>query len=136
VPADPVSPFVPLGEHAMVHPRVHLAYSTADTRRRVTAVQAIRHTEQTVTDKGAIESRLAQVAAEGIAHSREEYKKGACAIAVPVFSKNNVVAALGLVIPVERYDDNLERYTRELRAAAAVMSHRLAEGFTQTARQK
>lgn len=136
MPTPPPSPFVPLSDNAMVHSRIHLAYSSEATRRRMTAVPPVRYTEQTVTDRAAIEARLAQTAAEGIAYSREEYKKGACAIAVPVFSKGTVVAALGLVIPIERFDDRRDRYSRELRAAAAVMSHRLDQGFTQAVRQK
>ena len=51
-------------------------------------------------------------------------------MAVPVFSKGNLVAAVGLVIPVERFDDeHLERYARELRATAATMGRRLEKGF-------
>lgn len=136
VPAPPRSPFIPLSEQAMVHPRIHLAYSSEETRNRMTAVPAVRYTEQTITDKAAIEARLVQVAAEGITYSREDYRKGASAIAVPIFSQGNVVAALGLVVPTERFDDNLERYSRALREAAAVMGHRLDEGFTQADRQK
>lgn len=131
VPARTASSFVPLSEHAMVHPRVHLAYSSEDTRKRMLAVPAVRHTDHTVTDRAAIEARLAQTAAEGIAYSRDDYRKGASAVAVPVFLRGEVIAAVGLVVPSERFNDNLERYTRELRAAAAAMGRRLEEGYGQ-----
>jgi DNA-binding IclR family transcriptional regulator len=131
VPARTASSFVPLSEHAMVHPRVHLAYSSEDTRRRMLAVPAIKHTDRTVTDRAAIEARLAQTAAEGIAYSRGDYRKGASAVAVPIFSLGDVVAVVGLIVPSERFDDNLERYTRELRGAAAVMGRRLDEASSQ-----
>jgi DNA-binding IclR family transcriptional regulator len=127
VPARTASSFVPLSEHAMVHPRVHLAYSGEDTRRRMLAVPAIRYTDHTETDRTAIEARLAQTAAEGIAYSRDDYRKGASAIAVPVFSRDEVVAAVGLIVPSERFESNLERHSRELRAAAAMMGRRLDE---------
>lgn len=135
VPANPATPFVPLSEYAMVHPRIHLAYANEETRKRMLAVPAIRHTEHTVTDTAALEAGLAQTAAGGIAYSREEYRRGACAIAVPVYFQGNVVAAVGLLIPVERFDDNQERYSRELREAAAVMGRRLDEGSTQPVRE-
>jgi DNA-binding IclR family transcriptional regulator len=51
-------------------------------------------------------------------------------MAVPVFSKGDLVAVVGLIIPVERFDEeHLERYTRELRATAATMGGRLEQGF-------
>ena len=129
VPAIPPGPFVPLTEQAMVHPRIHLAYSDRETRERMLAVPAISHTENTVTDRAAIAERLVRVAAEGIAHSREEYRSGASAMAVPVFSRGEVIAGLGLMAPTERYDLKVEEYGRELRAAAAAMGRRLDEGF-------
>jgi DNA-binding IclR family transcriptional regulator len=136
VPAIFPGPFVPLSEHALVHARIHLAYSDEATRRRMTAVPAIRHTDHTVTDKAAIEARLVQEAAAGIAYSREAYRRGASAIAVPVFSQGDVVAALGLVVPTERFDANVEGYSRVLRDAAAVMGRRLDQGFTWAAAEK
>jgi DNA-binding IclR family transcriptional regulator len=133
VPAISPGPFVPLSEHALVHARIHLAYSDEQTRKRMTAVPAIRHTDQTVTDRAVIEARLVQEAAAGIAYSREAYRRGASALAVPVFSQGDVVAALGLVVPTERFDANVESYSRVLRDAAAAMGRRLDEGFTRGA---
>ena len=106
VPTLPPGPFVPLSEHALVHARIHLAYSDEETRRRMT-----------------------KEAAEGIAYSRDAYKRGASAVAVPIFSQGTVVAALGLVVPTERFDAKVDEYSRELRAAAAEMGRRLDEGF-------
>lgn len=129
VPAVPPGPLLPLSEHSMVHTRIHLAYSDPETRERMTAVPPIRHTDNTVTDRAVIRERLAQTAAEGIAHSHEEYRRGASAIAVPVCSRGEMIAGLGLVAPTERYDLKVEEYSRELRAAAAAMGRRLDEGF-------
>jgi DNA-binding IclR family transcriptional regulator len=74
-------------------------------------------------------ARLTQEAAEGIAYSRDAYKRGASAVAVPIFSQGVVVAALGLVVPTERFDAKVDEYSRELRAAAAEMGRRLDAGF-------
>ena len=51
-------------------------------------------------------------------------------MAVPVFSKGEVVAAVGLFIPIERFDEeHIERYAAALRATAAAMGRRLEKGF-------
>lgn len=121
VPMPPRSPLVPLSEQSMVHARVHLAYASEDTKRRMLEVPAVQHTEYTVTDRAEMEARLAQVAERGIAYSRGEYRVGSAAMAVPVFSRGSIIAAVGLVMPAERYDANLERYEQRLRATAAAM---------------
>jgi DNA-binding IclR family transcriptional regulator len=131
-PALPESALVRLSESWNVHARVHLAYSSDDTKQRITAVPAVRYTDRTVTDKAAIRARVAQTAADGITFSREEYKKGLCGAAVPVFSRGEIVASIGLVFPVEHFDDeNLERFSRELGSAATAMGNRLDKAFTQ-----
>jgi DNA-binding IclR family transcriptional regulator len=135
-PVLPPSELVPLSAYWNVHARIHLAYSSEDTRNRMSAVPAIRYTEKTVTDRAAIIAGLARTAAEGIAYSCEERRQGVCPIAVPVFSRGDVVAAAGLVIPVERFDEErLDRYTHALRATAATMGRRLEGGFTRAAQQ-
>jgi len=129
-PVAPASELLPLSAYWNVHARIHLAYSGEGTRKRMTAVPAIRYTDKTVTDRAAIAAGLARVVADRIAYSREEHRKGVCPMAVPVFSKGDLVAAVGLIIPVERFDEeHLERYTRELRATAAAMGGRLEKGF-------
>lgn len=127
-PPFPASSLVPLSNHAIVHSRIHLAYSSDDTKARMTAVPPVRYTDQTVTDRDQIRARLDQAAAEGIAYSRDEYKKGLSALAVPLLFKGDMVAALGLIVHSEHFDDeHVERYTRELRMAAAMMSRKLDE---------
>ncbi len=122
----------PLTEVWNAQVRVHLAYSDEETRRRVLDVPAVRYTEHTVTDPKALEALLAKTAAEGIAYSCEERSKGRAAVAVPIFSKGNLVGALGLHVPPERFDDaHLERYADKLHSAAAAMGRRLDEEFTQ-----
>ncbi|WP_377325701.1 IclR family transcriptional regulator [Pimelobacter simplex] len=67
---------------------------------------------------------LAQVRRDQFAVSRGEFKEGAIAVAVPVFSNGEVTASLTIAGPSERCDnpDWVRRATRLLRAAAADMS--------------
>lgn len=107
----PESALVPLSENWSVHARIHLAFSG---------------------DSMPVGVRAARTAADGIAYSREEYRAGLCAAAVPVFSRGRLVATVGLVIPVERFDDaNVERFSQELRTAAATMGRRLDQDHEQ-----
>ena len=129
-PVLPASDMLPLSEYWSVHARIHLAYASEETRKRMTAVPALRYTEKTVTDRAAIIAGLEQTVVERIAYSCEEHRKGVCPMAVPVFSKGEVVAAVGLFIPIERFDEeHIERYAAALRATAAAMGHRLEKGF-------
>jgi DNA-binding IclR family transcriptional regulator len=125
-PQLPDSVLIPLNASWNVHARVHLAFSSKDTQRRMLAIPAVRYTDNTITDRRALGERLTQVAEQGIAYSHEEYRKGLCAAAVPVLVKGDVMLAVGVVAPVERFSKpDLERFSRELRAAAHSMGARL-----------
>ena len=108
--------------------RIHLAYADAETRQRVLSVPAVRYTENTVTDRHELEALLDKARREAITYSREERAKGRSAVAVPIFSRDALAAALGLHVPPERFDGaHLERYVPVLRAFAADMGRRLDE---------
>lgn len=67
---------------------------------------------------------LAQVRRDQFAVSRGEFKEGAIAVAVPVFSNGEATASLTIAGPSDRCDNPawVRRATRLLRAAAADMS--------------
>lgn len=128
VPKLPDSNLTPLHASWSVHAKIHLAYSTEDTQRRMLAVPQTRYTEYTVTEPPAIRTRLEEIANEGIAYDLEEHRLGVCAIAVPVLSGGKVLASLGLVIPVERFTtDTAKAFGEQLREAASSMGTRLSK---------
>lgn len=125
-PRLPSAALVAMNELWNVNAKVHLAYATEDTRRRVLAIPAARYTENTMTDRKVMAACLVRVAEEGVAYDLEEYRKGVCAVAVPVFERGNVVLSLGAVVPVERFTEaDVERLRRELTSVAGVMGSRL-----------
>jgi DNA-binding IclR family transcriptional regulator len=125
-PRLPNSSLVALNQFWNVNAKVHLAFASEDTRRRMLAIPATRYTEKTMTDRKVIAACLARVAEEGVAYDLEEQQKGVCAIGVPVFERGAVVLALGCVVPVERFTEaDVERLRRELIAAAGMMGARL-----------
>lgn len=112
--------------------RVHLAYADDETRSRALAAPAVPYTENTITDRATLEALLDKTKREGIAYSLEERAKGRAAVAVPVFSREALVAALGLHLPPERFDDeHLQRYVPKLRTTAQAMGEHLEQASTQ-----
>ncbi len=111
--------------------RVHLAYADDETRARALAVPAIRYTDKTVTGRGELKTLLEMTRQEGIAYSvrgkGQRSRRCSCARLL----HHTLVAALGLHLPPERFDeDHLDRYVPQLRAAAEAMGERLEETST------
>jgi DNA-binding IclR family transcriptional regulator len=70
--------------------------------------------------------KYAQVRSEGVAYDREGFHVGTCAVGVPIYSRGKVVAALGLIVPVERFtDEGVATFVKQLRSAATTMGRRL-----------
>lgn len=126
VPALPPSRLHPLHATWNVHSQILLAFSSEDTKRKMLAIEPTRFTEHTVVDRKAARARLERVFKEGVAYDREEFYLGTCAVAVPVMSRGRAVAALALIVPVERFtEDAVTSFVEQLRSAADDMGKRL-----------
>lgn len=64
----------------------------------------VRVTAYTVTQPGLLRRQLARVVREGYATTVEEMSLGACSVAVPIRRGDDVVAALGIVVPSLKKD--------------------------------
>lgn len=78
--------------------KVLLAYAPREVHDRVLR-NLTRITPFTVTRPAQLENELRRVHREGYAQTVEEMTLGACSVAVPIRDGENVVAALGLVVP-------------------------------------
>jgi DNA-binding IclR family transcriptional regulator len=74
-------------------PKVLLAFAPADIQDEVVA---------TASNPGALRRDLATVQADGIARSEGELFAGTMAMAVPILRDDGIVAAIGLLAPIER----------------------------------
>jgi DNA-binding IclR family transcriptional regulator len=84
--------------HATGVGKVLLAAAPDDVATRV--LGATRQlTPYTVTAPGLLARQLARVRRDGYATTREEMTLGACSVAVPIAVGDDVVAALGVVVP-------------------------------------
>jgi DNA-binding IclR family transcriptional regulator len=84
--------------HATGVGKVLLAYAPEDVRAEAFG-RLTRVTAYTITQPARLAAQLLRVRAEGYATTGEEMSLGACSVAVPVRSGDEVVAALGIVVP-------------------------------------
>lgn len=89
--------------HATGVGKVLLAHAPLEVQQAVLA-ELPRITPYTVTQPGRLRRQLAQVLRDDHALSVEEMSLGACSVAVPVRQGEQVVAALGLVVPSLKRD--------------------------------
>jgi DNA-binding IclR family transcriptional regulator len=87
--------------HATGVGKVLLAHAPAAVQQEVLA-NLTRVTPYTVTQPGLLRRQLARVLRDDDATTTEEMSLGACSIAVPIRRGEEVVAALGIVVPTLR----------------------------------
>jgi DNA-binding IclR family transcriptional regulator len=83
--------------------KVLLAHAPPDVQVAALA-HLVRITPYTVTQPGTLRRQLARVVRDGYATTVEEMSLGACSVAVPIRRGEDVVAALGIVVPSLKKD--------------------------------
>jgi DNA-binding IclR family transcriptional regulator len=94
------------------------------------AAPLARYTSATIDEPAALQRELALVRQRGYAVNQEEWRRGVCAIAVPIRGQGGaVVASLSLTMPTERFlrNGSPRRFLKHLGRAAAAISARLGE---------
>ena len=92
-----------LAMHATGVGKVLLAHAPEDVQAKILS-SLRRITPYTVTQPTRLRVQLSQIRADGYATTTEEMTLGACSVAVPVCRGDEVVAALGIVVPSLRRD--------------------------------
>ena len=84
-------------------------------------------TNNTITSPDTLKKELEAVRAKGLAYSHEEYQKGICAIAAPIFDFRGTVSGSILVtMPTVRFDDKKKKSIEpKLLAASLSISRQL-----------
>lgn len=86
-----------------------------------------RYTSTTLSDPAALARELALVRKRGYAVNQEEWRRGVCAIAVPLRGAGGAVAgSLSLTMPTERFGSS-RRFLKPLERAARAISAQLGE---------
>jgi DNA-binding IclR family transcriptional regulator len=100
-----------------------LAYGSKDLQQAVLD-SLDRYTDKTITNADALKKQLKNIKDQGFAHSEEELVAGARTLAAPIFGPGNkVVAALGIVTPVDNRD--IMRIAPLLQVSANALSKKL-----------
>src|SRR4029450_7906325 len=85
-----------------------------------------RYTAATLTSPNALRRHLLSVRERGVAFDVQEFTTGACCIAAPVRDgRNALVAALGISVPVRRFEAEQRSLVRVIRDLAAEASMEL-----------
>ena len=83
--------------------KVLLAHAPPDVQAAALA-RLVRITPYTITQPGTLRRQLARAVRDGYATTVEEMSLGACSVAVPLRRGEDVVAALGIVVPSLKKD--------------------------------
>lgn len=89
--------------HATGVGKMLLAHAPIDVQEQ-TLTHLDRITPHTVVHAGMLNSQLSRARRDGYATTVEEMSLGACSVAVPIFTRHTVVAALGIVVPSLKRD--------------------------------
>jgi DNA-binding IclR family transcriptional regulator len=115
-----------VGSRLPLHPtgvgKVLLAYAPEEVREQALS-SLTRITPYTITDPELLRAQLGRVPRDGYATTSEEMSLGACSVAVPIKVRDEVVAALGVVVPT------LKRDRGRLVAALEVAAHGIARSL-------
>ncbi|MCL2540989.1 MAG: IclR family transcriptional regulator [Nocardioidaceae bacterium] len=109
--------------HATGVGKVLLAHAPTEVQRQVLEAPLRRFTRYTVTTAARVAQQLEQVRADGYATTVEEMSAGACSVAVPISVDDEVVAAVGFVVP------DLRRTRPRLVAALQVAARGIARSL-------
>ncbi|MCL6442433.1 MAG: IclR family transcriptional regulator [Alicyclobacillus sp.] len=105
-----------------------LAFQTQSEIDRVTQLPMQQFTRNTVTDPVKLRAELELIRERGYADSREQYRKGMSALAVPIFDdmSNRVVAAISLTCPERHFVSHKVRYlVDELKKCSGLITRHL-----------
>jgi len=90
--------------HARANGKVLLAYARPEVREAyLRAHPLVPVTPATITDPASLERELEQIVQRGFGYDEEEFATGVSCVAAPVLHRGQLVAALGLSVPTERF---------------------------------
>jgi IclR family KDG regulon transcriptional repressor len=122
-----VSPW-PIGAglpaHSTAAGKVLLASRPSDEVTQVVAREGlVRMTERSIVSSEKLRAELAGVRRRGFAHEDEEHAVGTCAVAAPILhARRDVIAAVSMSVPAQRWRRADSEYTRALVGAASCVS--------------
>ena len=106
--------------HARANGKVLLAYARPEVRDAyLRAHPLVPLTEATICDRQALETDLERIRERGYAYDQEEFAVGVACVAAPLLLNGQLIAALGLSVPVDRMEKDRAELTKVLLDIAA-----------------
>ena len=110
--------------------KVLLAYLPAEQVKEIVAEKGLASfTRNTITTYDQLKDVLSQVVRQGLAFDNEEIEIGLKCAAAPVFFDNQVLAALSVSVPRERFDANREVLVRMVTSTAQELTSILKQNL-------
>jgi DNA-binding IclR family transcriptional regulator len=110
--------------HARANGKVLLAFARPELRQAyLRSHPLVPVTPTTISDPQSFERELERIVQRGFGYDEEEYAAGVSCLAAPVLHHGQLVAALGLAVPTERFTQR----RAELTAALLEVTHGLQE---------
>jgi DNA-binding IclR family transcriptional regulator len=100
--------------HSTANGKALLAALSPDEVEAVLPKRLAKETEHTVTDRAALLDELEVVRRTGVACDREEHTVGISAVGVTIRDAVGALAAVTVVVPAARFDDNEKKLTAAL----------------------
>jgi IclR family acetate operon transcriptional repressor len=106
--------------HARANGKVLLAFAPPEIREAYLRTHPlVPVTDHTICTAREFEEELERIRARGYAYDEQEYALGVSCMAAPILLKGHIVAALGLSVPTDRFDQNSAGLTSTLLEVAA-----------------
>jgi IclR family transcriptional regulator, acetate operon repressor len=108
--------------HARANGKVLLAYASPEVREAYLRKHPlVPVTKSTITDPRRLEQELERIRERGYGYDEEEYATGVCCVGAPVLQSGSIVAALGLSVPSDRFEERRAELTAVVLDVAASM---------------
>jgi IclR family acetate operon transcriptional repressor len=120
--------------HARANGKVLLAYAPEQTRQAyLRAHPLVPLTKTTICDPDELDRELARIRQRGYAYDLEEYAAGVSCVAAPLLQGGQLIAALGLSVPTERFREQQAELTATLLDVTTGFQHRLDDDGAEAA---
>jgi IclR family acetate operon transcriptional repressor len=101
--------------HARANGKVLLAYASPEVREAYLRTHPlVPVTKNTICEPTQFEQELERVRERGYAYDHEEYAPGVCCVGAPLLTNGQVIGALGLSVPTERFEERRAELTATL----------------------
>jgi IclR family transcriptional regulator, acetate operon repressor len=112
--------------HARANGKVLLAFAPEHARQSyLRSHPLVPLTKATICDADEFERELARIRQRGYAYDQEEYAAGVSCVAAPLLQGGQLIAALGVSVPTERFKQQQADLTATLLDVAAGLQHRV-----------